>query len=101
MSLIDCPYCQSSRVRPVDSYNSQSNFIEQLQRYISLQQMVAFGIHIARKTDSPPFAGVVIGVVVGGVLNVVSQYCFEKFYRNATTYVCLNCERSFARAADV
>jgi hypothetical protein len=48
------------------------------------------------KVRLSPLFGAAIGVVVGGVLVVVSQYCFEKYYSNAEQYLCLDCQQAFA-----
>ena len=42
------------------------------------------------------FVPAAVGVVVGGVLVVVSQYAFEKYYSNAEQYLCLDCQQAFA-----
>jgi DNA-directed RNA polymerase subunit RPC12/RpoP len=93
MSLIQCPYCQSTHVRQTDSSHANANYFEQLQRCISPTQMALFGMQLAKK-QIPAFTGAAIGVVVGGVLVVVSQYCYEKYYSNAEQYVCLDCQQS-------
>jgi hypothetical protein len=49
-----------------------------------------------QKAGFPPFTGAAIGVVVGGVLVIVSQYCYEKYYSNAEQYLCLDCQQAFA-----
>jgi hypothetical protein len=49
--------------------------------------------HAGRQKAGFTFTGAAIGVVVGGVLVVVSQYCFEKYYSNAEQYVCLDCQQ--------
>ena len=98
MSFIQCPYCQSSHVRQTDSGNANFNYFEQLQRCISPTQMALFGMQIAKKAGFPPFAGAAIGVVVGGVLVIVSQYCYEKYYHNAERYLCQDCQQHFAWA---
>jgi hypothetical protein len=54
--------------------------------------MAMFGMQVAKSRLSPLF-GAAVGVVVGGVLVVVSQYCFEKYYSNAEQYVCLDCQQ--------
>ena len=96
MSFIQCPYCQSSHVRQTDSGNANFNYFEQLQRYISPTQMAMFGMQVAKKAGVSPFIGAAVGVVVGGVLVVVSQYAFEKYYSNAEQYLCLDCQQAFA-----
>lgn len=96
VSLIQCPYCQSSHVKQIDSGNPHANYFEQLQRCISPTQMAMFGMQIAKKSGFSPLAGAAVGVVIGGVLVVVSQYCFEKYYSNAERYVCLDCQQQFA-----
>jgi DNA-directed RNA polymerase subunit RPC12/RpoP len=96
MSFIRCPYCQSTQVRQTDSGNAHANYFEQLQRCISPTQMAMFGMQLAKKAGLPPFAGAAVGVVVGGVLVVVSQYAFEKYYSNAEQYLCLDCQQAFA-----
>ncbi len=83
MSLIQCPYCQSTHVRQTDSSHANANYFEQLQRCISPTQMALFGMQFAKKAGFPPFTGAAIGVVMGGVLVIVSQYCYEKYYSNA------------------
>ncbi|ELW86788.1 hypothetical protein ACINWCA92_1367 [Acinetobacter baumannii WC-A-92] len=55
-------------------------------------------MQLAKKAGFPPFTGAAIGVVVGGVLVIVSQYCYEKYYSNAEQYVCLDCQQQFAWA---
>ena len=82
MSFIRCPYCQSTQVRQTDSGNAHANYFEQLQRCISPTQMAMFGMQVARKSGFSPLFGAAVGVVVGGVLVVVSQYAFEKYYSN-------------------
>lgn len=94
MSVIQCPYCKSGNVKQAASGNS--NYFEQLQRCISPTQMAMFGMQVARKSGFSPFFGAAIGVVVGGVLVVVSQYYFEKYYSNTEQYVCLDCQQPFA-----
>ena len=86
MSFIRCPYCQSTQVRQTDSGNAHANYFEQLQRCISPTQMAMFGMQVARKSGFSPLFGAAVGVVVGGVLVVVSQYTFEKYYSNAEQY---------------
>ena len=98
MSLIRCPFCQSVHVQQTDSGNPNFNYFEQLQRCISPAQMAMFGMQVAKKPGVSPFIGVAIGVVSGGVLVVVSQYCFEKYYNDAVHYVCLDCQQTFAWA---
>ena len=98
MSFIQCPYCQSTHVRQTDSGNAHANYFEQLQRCISPTQMAMFGMQIGKKAGFPPFAGAAIGVVVGGVLVIVSQYCYEKYYHNAERYLCQDCQQHFAWA---
>ena len=96
MSFIQCPYCQSTHVRQTDSGNAHANYFEQLQRCISPTQMALFGMQLAKKAGVPPFTGAAIGVVVGGVLVIVSQYCYEKYYSNPEQYLCLDCQQAFA-----
>ena len=96
MSFIQCPYCQSPHVRQTDSGNAHANYFEQLQRCISPTQMAMFGMQVARKSGFSPLFGAAVGVVIGGVLVVVSQYYFEKYYSNAEQYVCLDCQQPFA-----
>lgn len=96
MSLVHCPYCQSVHVQQTDSEHPHSNYFLHLQRCISPTQMAIFGMQVAKKSGFSPFAGAAIGVVIGGVLVVVSQYCFETYYRNAEQYVCLDCQQQFA-----
>jgi hypothetical protein len=60
--------------------------------------MAMFGMQVAKKAGVSPFIGAAIGVVIGGVLVVVSQYCFEKYYNDAVHYVCLDCQQTFAWA---
>jgi hypothetical protein len=55
-------------------------------------------MQVAKKAGVSPFIGAAIGVVIGGVLVVVSQYCFEKYYNDAVHYVCLDCQQTFAWA---
>lgn len=98
MSLIRCPFCQSVHVQQTDSGNPNFNYFEQLQRCISPTQMAMFGMQVAKKAGVSPFIGAAIGVVIGGVLVVVSQYCFEKYYNDAVHYVCLDCQQTFAWA---
>ena len=98
MSFIRCPYCQSTQVRLTDSGNAHANYFEQLQRCISPTQMALFGMQLAKKAGFPPFTGAAIGVVVGGVLVIVSQYCYEKYYSNAEQYICQDCHQHFAWA---
>ncbi|UIP95258.1 hypothetical protein [Acinetobacter johnsonii] len=98
MSLIQCPYCQSTHVRQTDSSHANANYFEQLQRCISPTQMALFGMRLAKKAGFPPFTGAAIGVVVGGVLIIVSQYCYEKYYSNAEQYICQDCHQHFAWA---
>lgn len=52
MSFIQCPYCQSTHVRPTDSGNTHANYFEQLQRCISPTQMALFGMQLAKRQDS-------------------------------------------------
>lgn len=96
MSFIQCPYCQSPHVRQTDSGNAHANYFEQLQRCISPTQMAMFGMQVARKSGFSPLFGAAVGVVISGVLVVVSQYYFEKHYSNAEQYVCLDCQQQFA-----
>lgn len=96
MSLIHCPYCQSTNVRQVDSGNTQSDHFKQIQRAISPAHMAFLGMRIAKKLGAPPIAGAAVGVVIGGVLIVVSQFYFEKYYGNATHFVCQDCQQQFA-----
>ena len=96
MSFIQCPYCQSTHVRQTDSGNAHANYFEQLQRCISPTQMAMFGMQVARKSGFSPLFGAAVGVVIGGVLVVVSQYYFGKYYSNAEQYVCLDCQQPFA-----
>ena len=96
MSLIRCPFCQSVHVQQTDSGNPNFNYFEQLQRCISPTQMAMFGMQVAKKAGVSPFIGATVGVVIGGVLVVVSQYYFEKYYSNAEQYVCLDCQQPFA-----
>ena len=98
MSLIRCPFCQSVHVQQTDSGNPNFNYFEQLQRCISPAQMAVFGMRVAKRAGGSPFIGAAIGVVIGGVLVVVSQYCFEKYYNDAVHYVCLDCQQTFAWA---
>ena len=98
MSLIRCPFCQYVHVQLTDTGNPNFNYFEQLQRCISPTQMALFGMQVAKKAGVSPFIGAAIGVVIGGVLVVVSQYCFEKYYSNAEHYLCLDCQRTFAWA---
>ncbi|HAE63762.1 hypothetical protein N5I27_02850 [Acinetobacter johnsonii] len=98
MSLIRCPFCQSVHVQQTDSGNPNFNYFEQLQRCISPTQMAMFGMQVAKKAGVSPFIGAAIGVVIGGVLVVISQYCFEKYYTDAVHYVCLDCQQTFAWA---
>jgi hypothetical protein len=49
MSLIQCPYCQSTHVRQTDSSHANANYFEQLQRCISPTQMALFGMQLAKK----------------------------------------------------
>jgi hypothetical protein len=37
-----------------------------------------------------------VGVVIGGVLVVVSQYYFERHYGNAMNFICQDCQQHFA-----
>lgn len=95
MSFIHCPYCQSSHVQQIDSSTVHSNYFEQIQRCISPTQMAMLGMQLAKKSGFPPFAGAAIGVVIGGVLVVVSQFCYEKYYRNDDQYICQDCQQHF------
>ena len=98
MSLIRSPFCPSVHFQQTDSGNPNFNYFEQLQRCISPAQMAMFGMQVAKKAGVSPFIGAAIGVVIGGVLVVVSQYCFEKYYNDAVHYVCLDCQQTFAWA---
>ncbi|OTG87377.1 hypothetical protein [Acinetobacter sp. ANC 3813] len=98
MSLIQCPYCKSGNVKQTASGNSNSNYFEQLQRCISPAQMALLGARLAKKAGLSPAAGAAVGVVIGGVLVVVSQYCFEAYYNQADQYLCLGCRQHFAWA---
>lgn len=94
VSVIQCPYCKSGNVKQTTSGNS--NYFEQLQCCISPAQMALLGAKLAKKAGFSPAAGAAVGVVIGGVLVVVSQYCFEKYYSNAEQYICLDCQQQFA-----
>jgi DNA-directed RNA polymerase subunit RPC12/RpoP len=94
VSIIQCPYCQSGNVKQTASGNS--NYFEQLQSCISPAQMALLGAKLAKKAGFSPAAGAAVGVVIGGVLVVVSQYYFEKYYSQADQYLCLDCRQHFA-----
>lgn len=96
VSLIQCPYCKSGNVKQTASGKSNSNYFEQLQRCISPAQMAVLGARLAKKAGISPAAGAAVGVVIGGMLVVVSQYCFETYYSQAEQYHCLNCQQHFA-----
>lgn len=96
MSVIQCPYCKSGNVKQEASGNS--NYFEQLQRCISPAQMALLGARLAKKAGLSPAAGAAVGVVIGGVLVVVSQYCFETYYSQADKYRCLDCRQHFVWA---
>ena len=98
VSVIQCPYCKSGNVKQTASGKSNSNYFEQLQRCISPAQMAVLGAKLAKKAGFSPAAGAAVGVVIGGVLVVVSQYCFETYYSQADQYHCLNCQQHFACA---
>lgn len=100
VSIIQCPYCKSGNVKQTASgkSNTNSNYFEQLQRSISPAQMAVLGAQLAKKAGFSPAAGAAIGVVIGGVLVVVSQYCFETYYSQADQYLCLDCRQHFAWA---
>nr|WP_218955126.1 MULTISPECIES: hypothetical protein [unclassified Acinetobacter] len=98
VSVIQCPYCKSGNVQQTASGKSNSNYFEQLQRCISPAQMAVLGAKLAKKAGFSPAAGAAVGVVIGGVLVVVSQYCFETYYSQADQYHCLNCQQHFAWA---
>ena len=98
MAVIQCPYCKSGNVKQTASGKSNSNYFEQLQRCISPAQMAVLGAKLAKKAGFSPAAGAAVGVVIGGVLVVVSQYCFETYYSQADQYHCLNCQQHFAWA---
>lgn len=97
VSVIQCPYCKSGNVRQTASGKSStnSNYFEQLQRCISPAQMAVMGARLAKKAGFSPAAGAAVGVVIGGVLVVVSQYCFEIYYSQADQYLCLDCRQHF------
>ncbi|MFX7659656.1 hypothetical protein ABTJ72_00255 [Acinetobacter baumannii] len=95
MSLIQCPYCKSGNVKQTASGNSNLNYFEQLKHCISPAQMALLGARLAKKAGFSPAAGAAVCVVIGGVLVVVSQYYFEKYYSNAEQYLCLDCQQAF------
>ncbi len=96
MSLIRCPYCQSTQVRQTDSGNAHANYFEQLQRCISPTQMAMFGMQLAKRQDSPPLQAQPLGLwwVVYWWWSVSTAY--EKYYSNAEQYLCLDCQQPFA-----
>ena len=98
MSCIHCPYCQSANVKQAESGSTHSHYFEQLVCSISPAQMALLGIKIAKKTGAPPLAGAVVGVVIGGVLVMVSQYYFERHYGTAMNFICQDCQQHFAWA---
>ena len=98
MSFIHCPYCQSANIKQTESGHPHEQYFEQLRHFISPAQMALFGIKIAKKTGAPPLAGAVVGVVIGGVLVMVSQYYFERHYGNAMNFICQDCQQHFAWA---
>ncbi|BBT50060.1 hypothetical protein WP8W18E11_25900 [Acinetobacter baumannii] len=98
VSVIQCPYCKSGNVKQTASGKSNSSYFEQLQRSISPAQMAVLGARLAKKVGFSPAAGAAVGVVIGGVLVVVSQYCFETYYSQADQYLCLDCRQHFAWA---
>lgn len=98
VSVIQCPYCKSGNVKQTASGKSNSNYFEQLQNCISPAQMAVLGARFAKKAGFSPAAGAAVGVVIGGVLVVVSQYCFETYYSQADQYLCLDCRQHFAWA---
>ncbi len=97
--LFDVPTVSLPMVRQTDSGNTHANYFEQLQRCISPTQMAMLGMQVARKSGFSPLFGAAVGVVVGGVLVVVSQYAFEKYYSNAEQYLCLRLPTSVCMGA--
>jgi len=95
VSIIQCPYCKSGNVRQTASGKSNANYFKQLQRNISPAQMAVLGARLAKKVGFSPAAGAAVGVVIGGVLVVVSQFCYEKYYRNEDQYICQDCQQHF------
>lgn len=95
MSLIHCPYCQSTNIKQGESKQSDQNYFEQLRNQISTVQMASLGRKIAKKVGLSPKTGAVIGVVVGGILITVSQFYYEKYYSQIQRYRCLTCDQYF------
>lgn len=93
VSVIQCPYCKSCNVKQAASGNS--NYFEQIQRCISPSQMAFLVARLAKQAGFSPAAGAAVGVVIGGVLVVVSQYFYETYYSQADQYHCLDCQQHF------
>ncbi|OTG93886.1 hypothetical protein [Acinetobacter sp. ANC 3832] len=96
MNFIKCPYCHSEHVTKLDIDTDSFKSFEKLFESISPSAMAALGIKLAKLFSIPSFVGGFVGVVVGGVLIIVSQHVLHKYYRSACHYCCHDCKRSFA-----
>lgn len=99
MNFTRCPYCHSEQVIQLDIHSNSFKSFDQLFESISPSAMAALGIQLAKRFSIPPLVGGFVGVVVGGVLIIVSQHVLHKYYRSASHYYCNDCQRSFAIAA--